>query len=181
MKKLSLLAFFAAALVFIPLSAQAQPACYPPYCDWMINGDFSSTTGWTRHTGTSFPSPNDPCLSGSPANKLAELQNGEWLLSPSMYIDSNWSGGTHFEVSFNLYLLDDTENWYDQLKVIVKNLDTNATETFYVHGDTYNTSCTAKLFTLSSNYLNHNVSVRFEVASLATGRYQIDNVSFWSH
>jgi hypothetical protein len=67
------------------------------------------------------------------------------------------------------------------LKVIVKNHDTNLTETFYIRGDTYNTTCTRKLLKLSRNYLNSHVSVRFEVGWLALGRYQIDGVTFWSY
>ena len=172
------LAMFAVAFLFVSSSAQAQPSCYMGFCDWMINGDFDPTTGWTKNAATTYPVINDPCLSGAPLNKVAQMANGAWLQSPTMYINSS---ATHFEVEFNLYLLDDADDWYDELKVIVKNQDTNATETFYIRGDTYDTTCTRKLLTLSNNYRNHNVSVRFEVGWLTLGKFQIDTVSFWSY
>lgn len=182
MKTLGLFALFAVAFLFVSPSAQAQPSCHGTgFCDWMINGGFDPSTGWTKDSAATYTVISDPCLSGAPPNKVAELVNGTWLHSPTMYIDGSYGTHTKFEVEFNLYLLNDTDNWYDQLKVIVKNHDTNVTETFYIRGDTYNTTCTRRLLKLSRNYLNHNVSVRFEVGWLTLGKYQIDGVSFWSY
>jgi hypothetical protein len=146
----------------------------------MINGEFDPSTGWTKHSATTYPVISDPCLAFAPPNKVAELANNTWLHSPTIYIDGNYGTFTQFDVEFNLYLLDDTDNWYDVLKVIVKNHNTNQTETFFIRGDTYNTTCTRKLLRLSRNYMNSNVSVRFEVGWLTLGRYQIDGVTFWT-
>lgn len=178
-KQVALLVLLAAALI-TTTTANAAPICFGGSCNWMINGNFSNITGWT-YSGTTFPSPNDPCLFGAPPNKLAELGTNHWLQSPTLFIDSSYYVAVdHFEVAFNLYLLNDTNNWWDQLTIQVKNTTTGQVETFYISGDQYTTSCTKVKLTLANDYSDSNVEVKFKNSYLALGQWQIDNVAFWS-
>jgi hypothetical protein len=173
MKKIIFL--IVAVLLTLPYSAQAQ-TCFHYSCEYIMDGDFEGSHSWSSAggNGVTYATITDPCLSGSVSTKVAELQNTESITRTfSTAAHSQW------ELEFNLYLQNDTENWYDQLKVTVKNNTTNQTETFYFHGDTYNSSCTKRVLTLTKDYDNASVTVKFENSYLATGTWQIDNVGFW--
>jgi hypothetical protein len=182
MRKLILLVFAAVVLLLGAPVAQAGPSCSYPYCDWVLNGRFENGTDtsakyWTGSANVRYPTITDPCGSFPypTYTKVAQLKRTD-LVSQQMYPDY----GTHFSVQFRLFLLDDTESFYDQLRVSVKNLDTGALEKYEIHGNTFNSTCAWQTVPLSNNYNSHNVELKFEVASLATGTFQLDYVVFWS-
>jgi hypothetical protein len=151
--------------------AQAK-YCYGFSCNYIENGGFGSNgLYWSYANGVTFPTEN-VCYGST----VAELENTEWI-QQQFYVDDTFSS---FSVNFRTYLINDTNNFYDQLKVIVTNLDTNVSETYQLNGSSYNTTCNLHTFNLSNNYSNANVMVRFEVAYLSLGKYQIDDVAFWA-
>jgi hypothetical protein len=168
------LVLFSLIVLAAPLSVQAQ-TCFWYSCDYIVDGNMETASSWDV-TGTIWETVPS-CLYGSPNTTVAALQNTE-AVSQDLYVDGS---ATTWELEFNAFLVDDTENWYDQLKVTVKNLDTNQTETLYLHGNNYDTSCDKVVMTLNNDYSDANVRVKFETAYLATGTYQIDNVSLWGH
>lgn len=173
MKKIYVI-FLALAVVVTPM-AQAK-SCILNGCQYITNTTFSGGgTGWTTGggNGVSYPSTN-AC---GASNTSAQLDNTEYM-QQSFYVDDTY---VEFHLSFDLYLLNDDDNWYDQLKVTVTDNSTNATETFYFHGSSFDHNCSSPQvsFQLSNNYSLHNTTVKFENAYLALGSYQIDNVGFW--
>jgi hypothetical protein len=165
----------AVVMVLVTPIAQAK-TCLSTQCNYITNGSFpsGSTTGWTLGGGNGVSVLTDTSCYGS---KVIELQNTEYA-QQSFYVDDTYNNG--FRLVFRTYHTNDTDNWYDQLKVTVTNTDTNQSETMYLHGNSYSTHCNLHVFSLSNNYSNANVTVKFEVAYLATGEYQIDDVAFWA-
>lgn len=177
MKTRLLLTLAFAAFLFLPLSAEAQ-SCFGIYCDWLAE-DFADVSDWDPNSTANFNSFYDPCL--VQYNDMAELQGGEWMETDTFFIDGNIYSATEFSLDFNLYHPDDTDNWYDALKVTVFDHTDNSTETFYVRGSDYDESCDDVPFLLADNYLNHTVSVKFEMGPFASGTFRVDNVSFWQY
>ncbi len=166
--------FLALSVVMTPV-VQAK-SCILNGCQYITNATFSSGgTGWTSGggNGVSFPTVN----SCGATNTSAQLDNTEYI-QQSFYVDDTY---VEFHLNFDLYLLNDSDEWYDQLKVTVTDNTTNATETFYFHGSSFDDDCTSPQvsFQLSNNYSLHNVTVKFENSYLALGSWQIDNVGFW--
>ncbi|HEX7150049.1 MAG TPA: hypothetical protein VF618_01080 [Thermoanaerobaculia bacterium] len=175
MKKILFL--IVAVLLTIPYAAEAQ-VCFHYSCEYIEDGHFEGTHGWGSGggNGVTFATISDPCAHVStPRNTtVAELQNTEYI-TRTFTTDAH----TDWDLEFNLFIVNDTENWYDQLKVTVKNNTTNQTETFYFHGNNTNSSCTKKVLNLANDYDNASVTVKFENSYLATATWQIDNVGFW--
>lgn len=166
-------ALLLALIVAVTPMAQAK-SCIWLACQYLSNTTFSTGgTGWTTGGSVSYPTTN-AC---GASNKSAQLDNTE-TIAQSVYIDDSYND---YSVEFDLYLLNDTDNWYDQLKVTVKNDDTNVTETFYFHGSSFDNNCGSPriVIPLSNDYDLSNITVKFENSYLATGSWQIDNVNFW--
>ena len=163
-------------LVVTPV-AQAK-SCILNGCQYVTNATFSSSgLDWTTGGGNGVTFPNaSQC--GTTTNKVAHLDNTEYI-EQSFYVDDTY---TEFHINFDLYHLNDSNNWYDQLKITVRNDDTSASEVFYIRGSSFTTNCSSlqQNFILANDYSNANVTVKFEVAYLALGQFEIDNVGFWA-
>ena len=171
MKKIYVLLVAVAVLV----TSQAQAlTCYASYCEILdTNPGFENSTHgqyWTYDAGVTFPTVNT-CFNG---NYVANLDNTEaiWRFP--------FANGTYssFVLSFKAYLPGDTGNFYDELKITVKNRDTGVSETMYLHGNSYDTSCSPNVWYLSNNYSNANVLITFESGGFSLHPWQIDDVSF---
>ena len=62
-------------------------------------------------------------------------------------------------VLFNAWLVNDTNNFYDQLTITVRNNSTNATEVFYERGTTW-TNCTSSFSTTLAKLETSEISAR---------------------
>lgn len=172
--------FYAAFLVFVfvvvtPV-AQAK-SCILNGCQYVSNATFSSdglywTTGGGN--GVTFPYASQ-C--GTTTNKVAHLDNTEYI-EQSFYVDDTY---VEFSLNFNLWHLNDTNNFYDQLRITVTNDDTNVSEVFYIRGSSFTTNCSSlqQNYNLANDYSNANVTVKFDVSYSSLGQYEIDNVGFW--
>lgn len=104
-------------------------------------------------------------------------------LDPGESIQQTFDVGVFslYELIATYHLINDTDNYYDQLTITVTNNDTNVSEAFYLRGSTW-TNCplTAQSFTMANDYDNANVTVCFYVSSLSTSGWYIDNVGFWA-
>lgn len=170
-----------AALVVVVLAvtpvAQAK-SCILNGCQYVTNATFANSgTDWTTGGGNGVTFPNaSQC--GTTTNKVAHLDNTEYI-EQTFYVDDAY---TEYHLNFDLYHLNDSNNWYDQLKVTVTNEDTSATETFYIRGSSFTTNCSSlqQNFILANDYDYADVTVRFEVSYLSLGQFEIDNVGFWA-
>lgn len=161
-------------VVLIAPYAQAK-TCFMTSCNYITDGAFVyGGTYWNESSTVTYPTIANDCKT----SKLAELWNTDYI-EQSFYVDNGYSNG--FTLEFHAYLIDDTDNWYDQLTIRVTNTDTNVTETFYMRGSSYNTQCGTQVLNLSNDYSLHNVKVRFEVSYLSIGKWQLDDVAFWGH
>jgi hypothetical protein len=108
---------------------------------------------------------------------VAALDNGEaiWRFP---YVDATYSS---FKLQFRAYLPGDTNNFYDELKVTVKNNATQVTETMYLHGNSYDTHCGYNSFYLSNDYSNANVTVTFQSGGLSSHVWQVEDVGFFAY
>jgi hypothetical protein len=143
------------------------------YIDAATNSGFSSGgSNWSYDAGVSFAT-GSACSTGN----VAQLQNYEaiWRFP---YVDASYSS---FKLSFKAYLPGDTNNFYDELKVTVKNNSTQVTETMYLHGNSWDTSCSAYEWYLNNDYSNVNVTVTFEAGGLSSHTWEIDDVGFWAY
>jgi hypothetical protein len=146
------------------------------YIDAATNSGFDNASHgayWSYDSGVTFVTENI-CSGGS---YVAALDNGEaiWRFP---YIDAAYSS---YKLSFKAYLPGDTNNFYDELKITVKNNSTQVTETMYLHGNSYNTSCSAVEFYLSNDYDYVNTTVVFESGGLSSHVWQIEDVGFWAY
>ncbi len=173
MKKIFVV-LFALAVLITPY-AEAK-TCYGISCNYIdaaTNSGFASDGAyWSYDAGVTFPTETS-CYS----SKVAALDNGEaiWRFP---YVDATYSS---FKLSFRAYLPGDTGNFYDELKVTVKNRDTGVSETMYLHGNSYDTHCGYNNFYLSNNYSNANVLVTFESGGLSSHVWQIEDVGFFAY
>jgi len=162
------------ALVVLMTPYVQAKTCFYNQCDYITDGGFTyGSTYWQTGGGNGVTFPNDTSCYGS---KVAHLDNTEWI-SQSFYVDDTYTGG--FDLQLRIYHLNDTDNWYDQLRITVTNTDTNVSEVFYVRGSSYTTSCGLNVFHLSNDYSNAHVTVKFDVAYLALGQFELDDVGFW--
>jgi hypothetical protein len=162
------------AILFLPFNAEAA-ICSPDglHCNWITNSTFASSgTGWTA-IGT----PTYPLEASCFSSRVAELEGGDGI-EQTFSVTGTW---TSFTVELLPILLNDTNNFYDELKIQVTNTGTGVTETKYIRGNSFSTTCNTSVLNLSNNYSNATVRVRVTVGGFATGVYQIDNLSFWSH
>ena len=177
MKKLLLLASIVVASMSVSPPVHAA-TCFSQWCDWVVNGRFSNgATGWDKSENTTFPYATG-CWGTSRVAQVMPFRPAAGWLSQRMHPDY----GTVYSVEFDLYLLDETNTWFDQLKVTVTDLTTGAKEERVIRGDQYNSICpqVRQVFSLSNNYINHDVELKFAAAGTTTGTFQIDNVNFWS-
>jgi hypothetical protein len=147
--------------------------CYASYCEFVDNnpGFENATHGqYWSNVGVTFPV--ESVCGGT--SYVAELENTDsiWRFP---FADGTY---TSFTLSFRATLLNDTDNFYDELKVTVRNRDTGVSEVSYLHGNSYTSHCGLNTIYLSNNYSNANVLVLFESGIFSLHKWQIDDVSF---
>lgn len=170
-----LVVLFALTVLVTPY-AEAK-TCYSNWCNYIdTNSGFESSPAsqyWSQ-IGVTFPIETTCYIN----NHVAELENTEaiWRFP--------FINGTHtsFTLQFKAFLPGDNNNFYDELKVTVRNRDTGVSETMYLHGSNYNGSnCNYNVFYLSNNYSNANVLVEFESGSFSLLKWQIDDVGLFGY
>jgi hypothetical protein len=176
MRKVSAVLFALAVLITPYADAKTCAGISCNYIDAATNSGFENTPNhgqsWNYDAGVTFVTENS-CYN----TYVAALDNGEaiWRFP---YVDDTYSS---FKVQFRAFLPGDTNNFYDELKVTVKNNATQVTETMYLHGNSYDTQCGFVNFYLSNDYSNANVTVTFESGSLSSHVWQIDDVGFFAY
>lgn len=157
-------AAIALAVLMLPTSAHATTYNH------ITNGNFSSNlTGWSS-TGTIAT----VGICGGGSSKRVQLDPGE-------YVEQTFTASQFslWELTATYHLINDTDNYYDQLTMSVTNNSTSVTEGFYLRGSTWTNCGGGTTSTMSNDYDNISVTVRFEVSSLSTSGWYIDNVGFW--
>lgn len=144
---------------------------FPAFCEYIDNGGFGSGySGWDSYSGTTI---DNPTRCGYSTN-LLQMPYGSFI-EQTFYVDDEF---TQFDIGFFAYLQNDTNNYYDELTITVTNTTSNQSEMFRLRGSTYNTTCARQGRTLQNDYSNSWVTVTFEVGSLTSGLWEIDDVSF---
>ena len=188
MKKL-VLAFIAlimtgtAILIGAPAAHAVYPDCWQYWCNWVVNSGFEdpSSSPWVKSPNAAIASDS---ICGYPTKvvKLKRVtgQQREWIYQ-RMYVQNSGLGRS--QLDFKLDLRDDQNSPWDELRITVKNLDTNETEIFLIRGSAYDTNCPnpALVIDLTNDYRNHNVELKFETSPLQFGTFVIDDVRFWTH
>lgn len=166
--------FVAAFLAVFVLPFSAYANCMFDGCILNLNANFSTGPGsyWTPGGSVTFPQ-QALCGSGS--------TNHRALLDPGESISQTFEAGVwdQYDLLFNAWLVNDTENFYDQLTITVRNESTQVSEVFYFRGTTW-TNCSSSFSqTLQNDYDNVDITLTFEVSSLASSGWYIDNAALW--
>ena len=175
MKKISVVLLALVALVAPYAEAKT---CYGTSCNYIdTNAGFQNPNpgdNWSKDPGVTFPSATW-CLNTS---VVASLDNTEaiWRFP---FVDDSYSD---FKLRFRAYLVDDTDNFYDELKITVKNRDTGISETMTLHGSSFD-NCEQDFinFELDNDYSYSDVTVTFESGTFSSHAWQIDDVSFFAY
>jgi len=158
----------AVVLLAIPFHAQAQT-------QYITDGSFTyEDTYWTRSANATWDYVPG-CLWGNPTTTVAE-PNNSGTVSQTFYVNTSH---VSYSMRFVAFLVNDTDNFYDQLKAKVYNHTTGVTETVQLNGNSYTGSCTYNVVNLANDYDNDWVTVTFEVSALALGTWQVDDVAWF--
>ncbi len=164
---------FVAAVLAVFVMPYSAYACIFGGCILTLDYNFSEGGEyWDEGGDVSYPQ-QSLCGSGS--------SNTRALLEPGESISQTFETGefNQYDLLFNAWLVSDTNNFYDQLTITVRNESTNATEVFYARGTTW-TNCSSSFSqTLQNDYDNVNVTVTFEVSGTSMSGWYIDNAAFW--
>lgn len=185
MKSVSLGVLGLALLVLVTPAAEAK-TCFGFTCNYIdTNQGFSNNCNdWSCPGPTYFPSfPNATTCSNS--SKVAQIGNYA-VLKRSFEVDDTFAnsysiGDTPFRLEFELLLPGDSNNFYDELTVTVRNDDTGIEETRVYRGTNSDSCQTIDDFWLENDYSEANVTVTFRGGGLLLHPWQIDDVSFWAH
>ena len=168
MKVRNLVAVMLAVLV-MPFSAQAS--CIGSSCIINLDPDFSDAgTYWTENGNVTYG--NITTCSGTSARVR---------LDPGESISQTFTPGSNFDYNLLLdaFLINDTDNFYDQLTITVRNNSTSVSEVFYLRGSSW-TNCSSSFSQdFANDYDNVSVTVTLEVQSLSTSGWYLDNIAFW--
>ena len=184
MKSVSLAVLGLALLVLAAPVAEAK-TCFGLTCNYIDTNQFftNNCTDWSCPGPTYFPSfPNATTCGNS--SKVCQIGNYA-VLERNFEVDdtftnSNGVGLTTFKLEFDLYLPNDSDNYYDELTVTVRNEDTGIEETRVFRGSN-SPACQNVDWWLNNDYSNAEVTVTFEGGSLILHPWQIDGVSFWAY
>jgi len=159
----------ALAVLVMPFSAQAT--CILNSCIINEDPDFSDAgMYWTESGNVTYG--NITTCSGTSARVR---------IDPGQSISQTFTPGSNFDYNLLLdaFLVNDTDNFYDQLTVTVRNNSTNVSEVFYERGSAW-TNCSSTFSKdLTNDYDNVSVTVTVAVSSLSTSGWYLDNVAFW--
>lgn len=177
MKKLFVVLFALAVLITPYAEAKTCVGGTCNYIDAATNSGFDASNHgqyWAYDPGVTFVSPS-ACANNT--SYVAQLDNTEaiWRFP---YIDASYSS---YKISFKAYLPGDTNNFYDELKITVRNNTTMVTETMYLHGSSFDNCDPTIEWYLSNDYDLDNTVVVFESGSFSSHAWQIDDVGFWAY
>ena len=164
--------WFLIILIAVPITGHSKE-CYDmvvPWCQYVQNGNFEQGGQYWTSSGVSFPN----VYRCNYWTYVAQLQGTEYI-EQTFYVDDTFSS---FSVGYEAFLLGDTDNYYDELKITVTNLSTNQTELRRLRGSTFNSTCALQSWQLSRNYSNVWVKVRFEAGQYTLGTWELDNIQF---
>ena len=163
-----------AVLLLVAPYAQAK-TCTGISCNFIdTNAGFDSgltdwtTGGVTVNTGSCYSSAMAHFVPGPP---------GRWLQRDQFEVDTAYAS---YKLVFRAWLVNDNNNFYDELKVRVTNDDTGAYEEWVLHGSTYTNHCDFNTFYLSNDYDNARVTVKFYIGNFTIRTWQIDDVGFFA-
>lgn len=163
--------FVAAVLAVFILPLSAQAGCVINSCNLITDGDFSSGgLYWDESGNVTYG--NITTCSGTSARVR---------IDPGQSISQTFTSGGNFdyELLFDGWLVNDTDNYYDQLTITVRNNDSGVSEVFYRRGSAW-TNCTDTFSeNLANDYDGASVTVTLAVSSLSTSGWYIDNVALW--
>lgn len=160
------------AMSAVSLAVNAQ-SCIWLSCNYVSNGTFTNGGTYWNASYASFGNVTTDCGTSN----IAYMEDSG-SISQSFYVNGV---GNSFDLDLKVYLENDTDNWWDQLTIDIHNDDTNQSETFYLHGSSYDTSCSTLSYPLTNDYSYTNVTVTISSSYLTTGTWQVDNVAFWAH
>jgi hypothetical protein len=161
----------AAMLLFAPY-ADAK-TCTAISCNYIdTNAGFASGfTDWTTG-GATIANPGN-CYSSA----MAELSPGDTLERPAFYVDNSYAS---YKLVFRAWLVNDNNNYYDELKVRVTNTDTGAYEEMSMNGLSYTNQCGYIVFNLNNDYDLSHVTVKFYTGNFTIRNWQLDDVGFFA-
>jgi hypothetical protein len=162
-----------AVVLFVVPYAEAK-TCFGISCNYIdaaTNNHFGSGFNYWTNNGATIANPG-VCYS-SPMAAFSAGAN----ISRGFYVDNAY---TSYKVTFRAWLVNDNDNFYDELKVRVTNNDTGAYEQYTLHGSSYTNSCNSITFNLSNDYDYANVTVKISSGNFSIREWQVDDVSFFA-
>jgi hypothetical protein len=171
-------------VVLLALTALITPyaeakTCYGISCNYIdTNSGFDATPNhgqsWSYDAGVTFAA-TSVCSNNNSYVALLDNTEAIWRFP---FIDDSYSS---YKLSFKAYLPGDTNNFYDELKVSVKNNTTQVTETMYLHGNSFDNCGNTIEWYLSNDYDLTNTTVVFESGTFSSHVWQIEDVGFWAY
>jgi hypothetical protein len=165
---------FVAVLLLVTPYAQAK-TCAGFTCNYIdTNSGFESgLTSWTTG-GVTVATGN--CYSSNMANFIPGPP-GRWLQRDQFQVDDTF---TSYKLVYRAWLVNDANNFYDELKVRVTNDDTGVYEEQVLHGSNYTNACGSNEFNLVNDYDGARVTVKFIMGNFTIRTWQVDDVGFFA-
>jgi hypothetical protein len=102
---------------------------------------------------------------------------GRWLQRDQFQVDDTF---TSYKLVYRAWLVNDANNFYDELKVRVTNDDTGVYEEQVLHGSNYTNACGSNEFNLVNDYDGARVTVKFTMGNFTIRTWQVDDVGFFA-
>lgn len=150
--------------------------CFMLSCYYETDGVFANGGAyWVESLGVTYPTVT---VCGS-SSKRVQLGPGQEI-EQTFDVDASY---TSFDVTLKPYLINDTDNYFDELTVTATNNDNSQSEFSRWRGSTFNNNCNSQVvtFTLQNDYSNSNVTLKFRVGSLSASSWYVDNIQFGGH
>jgi hypothetical protein len=162
-----------AVVLFVVPYAEAK-TCFGISCNYIdaaTNNHFGSGFNYWTNNGATIANPGS-CYGSA----MASVGPGD-SIERSFYVDNAY---TSYKVQFRAWLVDDNDNFYDELRIRVTNNDTGAYEQYSLHGSSFTNHCNNITFNLSNDYDYANVTVKVYTGNFTIRTWQVDDVSFFA-
>lgn len=110
------------------------------------------------------------------SSNMAHLENTEGV-SRQFYVDNAYSS---YKINLRAWLVNDADNFYDELRIRVTNQNTGYSELHTLNGASYTNHCQQNVFYLNGDYDNATVTVTIESGRFSLRMWQIDDVGFFA-
>jgi hypothetical protein len=161
---------FAVVLLLVTPQVQAK-YCTVISCNFTyVNGNFED--GFDEW----LPSPYATVADGECYGDAAILDPGD-SVEREFEVDDDY---VSYKIQFRAWLVNDNDNYFDELKVRVTNDDTGAYEEFTLNGLSYTNGCNNVVRNLSNNYDNADVTIKFYLGNFSIRTWQVDDVGFYA-